>query len=519
MTSDHRRLLHALVAVFAGRAGLVVGSALLVPLYLSRWTPTVYGEWLAISSVAAYLSTLDLGMSMAGVNRLTRAHARGDAVEYAAAHRAAMSFYLTVAAGGTLALGLIVWTTPLTRWIGLTEMPLHDATWATWLLGATILWAMPSGLIVASYRITGDLARSQWIANIQQGGGLCLAAAVLLAGGGPVVIALTQVGALVLVTAWVAMDIARRHPVLLPPPAPANAQILWSLVRPGLMFVLVMAASAIALQGSVVLVSTVLGGVAVAVFVTTRTLANLVRQVVGSITNVLWPELTRMEALNELSRLRRLHSLLVAASSVLCIGCAATLYYVGADVISRWTLGALTPDPTLLRLLLLLVVLQSPWMVSLIFTTSTNRHARTATYWFLGSVLGLVCAAGLVNPLGAWGVPIGLMLGEAVACYHFVIRDTCRMLGEDYGPFARRTWIGLVTSSMAALGVAGLVHASISGPVLVRWAVIGIAACAASVSAAWLVWLTVPERADVLRRLRRSSRVTATETLTPSGLH
>jgi O-antigen/teichoic acid export membrane protein len=348
--------------------------------------------------------------------------------------------------------------------------------------------------------------------------GLTLAAAVLLAGGGPVVIALTQVGALLLVTGWVARDIARRHPGLLPSFGPARSDILWSLVRPGLMFLLVSAAGAIALQGSVLVVSTALGGVAVAVFVTTRTLANLVRQVVGAMTNVWWPELTRMEAVSEWSRLRRLHSLLVAASSALCVGGAATLYYVGADIISRWTLGALTPDPTLLRLLLLVVVLQSPWMVSLVFTASTNQHARTATYWFAGSLLGLAFAAVLVKPLGAWGVPIGLMLGEAIGCYHFVIRDACRLLGEDYRPFARRTWAGLVTSSVAAMAVAGIVHLSISGPVLVRGAAIGTAACVAAIAAAWFLWLTPAERADVIRQVRRTPRLMPAETLTPSEL-
>jgi O-antigen/teichoic acid export membrane protein len=513
-----RRLARALVAVVAGRAGIVLGSALLVPMYLSRWTPGLYGEWLAISSIAAYLSTLDLGMSMAGVNRLTRAHARGDDVEYVAAHRAAMSFYLAMAAAGTLALGLVVFTTPFTRWIGLTEMPAWQAMWATWLLGVAILWAMPSGLIAASYRITGDLARSEWVANVQQAFGLSLAAAVLVAGGGPVVIALTHVAGVFLVTACVAIDVARRHPGLLPSWGRPRSDMLWSLVRPGLMFLLVTAAGAIALQGSVLVISTALGGAAVAVFVTTRTLAHLGRHVVGALTNVVWPELTRLDALNELSRLRRLHALLVAASSALCIACAATLYYVGADIISRWTLGALTPDPTLLALLLLLVVAQSPWMVSLIFSASTNRHARTATYWFLGSVLGLAFAAVLVKPLGAWGVPIGLILGEAVGCYHFVMRDTCRMLGEDYWPFARKTWTNLAVSSVAAVGIAGFVHSWIGGPVLVRWAAIATAAGVASTGTAWLLWLTPLDRAHVIRRVRRSPRLTVAETLTPTGL-
>jgi glycosyltransferase involved in cell wall biosynthesis len=42
----------------------------LVPLYLKYWPATRYGEWLALSSLASYLSTLDVGLNTARVNRL-----------------------------------------------------------------------------------------------------------------------------------------------------------------------------------------------------------------------------------------------------------------------------------------------------------------------------------------------------------------------------------------------------------------------------------------------------------------
>src|SRR5438552_18724844 len=89
--------------------------------------------------------------------------------------------------------------------------------------------------------------------------------------------------------------------------------------------------------------------------------------------SALWPDLTIMESSGSLERLRRIHKLLVAGSSTLCIAIAAALWYEGAEVISAWTLGRIQPDVTLLRLLVVILVLQTPWLASSVFTDSTNR--------------------------------------------------------------------------------------------------------------------------------------------------
>jgi len=64
------RVVQSLTAIVSGKILLTLGSLLLVPLYLTHWSPTVYGEWLALSAAVAYLSALDLGMNM---GRRTRA--------------------------------------------------------------------------------------------------------------------------------------------------------------------------------------------------------------------------------------------------------------------------------------------------------------------------------------------------------------------------------------------------------------------------------------------------------------
>src|SRR6266550_7806953 len=99
-----KRAALAFVAFFFGHGIAIVGSLLLVPLYLHVWSPALYGEWLALYSVVAYLSSLDLGVQTYAVNRLTQAHARGDLQEYRRVQHTAFVFYFCLALLGSVAL-------------------------------------------------------------------------------------------------------------------------------------------------------------------------------------------------------------------------------------------------------------------------------------------------------------------------------------------------------------------------------------------------------------------------------
>lgn len=63
---------------------------------------------------------------------------------------------------------------------------------------------------------------------------------------------------------------------------------------------------------------------------------------------------------------------------------------------------------------------------------------------------GLLLGAALVPRVGLKGLPIAFIVAEGAACYHFVIRDACRIVGEPYLRFARELWLGLPVVSGSA---------------------------------------------------------------------
>jgi O-antigen/teichoic acid export membrane protein len=292
--------------------------------------------------------------------------------------------------------------------------------------------------------------------------------------------------------AW--LSLRRSHPELLPKLSGASIAGVRELLNPSLLFGLIMLSMALTLQGPVILMSMVLGGTAVALLVTTRTLANVVKQMVAPVQVALWPELTRLYAVGAEPTLRFAHRLLLIGSVALSAAFAGALWFEGASVMAVWTRGKLPADVWLLRFFLLAVVLQSPWFASSLFTMANNRHRRLARSYAISAGLTLVAIALLIHPCGLLAVPLGTLIGESVVCYHLVIKDACSVLKEEYGRFAARLWSAVVAISCAAWGAGYLGHSVAIGPAPLRWLQVGLMTTLAAALAAWCLALRKDDR-------------------------
>jgi len=475
----------------------IFGNLLVVPLFLSRWPIRMYGEWLALSAVVAYFGVTDMGMNSAAANAMTAAYSRGDQLRYRFLQASAMVFYLGMALGSVLLFGGLLMIAPIPVWIGIHQIPLSTAKWVLWLLAARICWQMPAAQVGNIYRTMGNLAATQWCGNFQSIGILAVTSVALLCHRGVLSLAFWGSAPLLAVTfgAWRKLELS--NPDLLPRFSGARIAGIRELMNPSVSFGLIMISVALTAQAPVLLVSRFMGGFAVALLVTSRTLANVIRQVVGALNSALWPELTRLDATGDAASLRFCHRLLATGSTALCAAFAAALWFEGAEVISVWTRGKLGQDMWLLRLFLIALVLQSPWLASSLFTAASNRH-RNLSYSYAGSaVLSVAAMAGLIPVCGLLAVPIGMILGDAIACYHFVIKDTCNILDEGYARFAARLWLGLAATSCAAWGIGYLGHFIAVGPDPFRWLQVGALTTLAAALTSWQLGLRKDDRSRV----------------------
>jgi O-antigen/teichoic acid export membrane protein len=407
---------------------------------------------------------------------------------------------MAMALGGTAVVVAVVWAFPVQRWLGLSVAP-GEARLALLLLGAQTLWLMPVGFLGNAYRTFGNLARSQWVGNARQLAALLLVAFVLWRGGSMTMVAAVQCVPLALVALFVVWDLGRRHPELVPGVRLARPAAMRDVAAPSLYFMMMMVAVVLSTQGCVVLVSGRLGGVAVGLFVVSRTLVNLTRQGTAMLRTVFWPDLIRLDARGDQEHLRVIHRVLVTTTTAVSVAVGAALWFEGPEVLGVWTRGAITPDPVLLRLLVVGVILQASWQASSVFSAAFNQHRTLAAAYLTSSVLGLLAAATLIDRWGTWAVPIGLIVGEAVACYVVVPCDTCARIGEAYGPFALRQWFTLAGCAAVTFLMAQGLHGVLEGPAPLRWLTMGVATTATSALAAWLLGLRAADRARLTNAL------------------
>src|SRR5437879_5510921 len=497
-----RRVLTAANAIFSGYVIARVGSLVLVPLFLRYWSASLYGEYLAMFAVVSYLTSLNIGVQSAAVNRLTQAYATGDFDEYRSVQHTALAFYVTLAAAATVLIAALAWLLPIPQWIGLRLTKPTTATLVIILLASYVLWSMPIRLISSTYQTLGNLGRSQWIANAQQIFVAFLSALVLILGGGMPAIAFLQMLSVGLTVSFVLLDVRRRFPALFPSFRGTKPSVLKELARPSILFALLIVGNLIAYEGSILLISAAMGGLAVAVFSVSKSIIDVIRQGLYGISLSLCPDFARMEALGEFEKLRKVHRMTVAATCAITLAFAASVWYEGPQIIAVWTRGRIEPDGMLLRLLLVLIAFQTPWATSSTVATATNRHKVQAIGYLFAATVGIGLVAALVHRLGTWAVPVGLTLGEAVCCYHFVIKATCQMIGESYAAFALRFWLGFAWVAAAVLAVGWIIHNLMPGPMRVRWAGMGLFTLAVATARGWMLGLTPEDRALLLPRLR-----------------
>jgi O-antigen/teichoic acid export membrane protein len=498
-----RRIRKALTAVLFGQGVTILSNFLLVPLFLHVWTSAAYGEWLILSSSVAYLYSLDMGMQTYLVNKLTQTFQAKNFNAYREIQHTGLALYIAVASVGTLLVLATTLVVPLKAWLRLDHMSTWAVSATVTLLAAQVLWALPTNFISAIYRTTGDLARSEWRVHAQRAGTLLAAVAALLIHPTPVTLAASQLLPLALSIGIVLFDVHRRFPALRFGLSHARKDLALSFLHPSFLFGGMLLAQAITLQGMTLLIGWTLGSIAVALYVTTRTLANLCRQAFALLSTATWTEFTLLESKGDVARLRLAHQLLLVVSGAGCAAVAATLWFEGASLITIWTHGQLVPDVVLLRLLLMHGLFAIPWLAASLIPASSNRHRRLSASYLASSIIAVGFAALTVARFGLYCVPIGLLLGDLLACYHFVLRDACAVMEDDYLRYALRAWSCLIATATIAVGTAWAVHRF--SPTLspwLRWALTFTSTALASCLFAWMAWLSEGERASVRSRFQ-----------------
>jgi O-antigen/teichoic acid export membrane protein len=269
------------------------------------------------------------------------------------------------------------------------------------------------------------------------------------------------------------------------------------LLAPSLAFFGVAAVGPLTTNALTVLAARALGPAGVVTYSTSMMMINLVRQAIGQLLVVIWPEVTASAAAGQETAVRRGRRVTLKTVTLVAVIGAIFIGLTGDVVISAWTHRIVRIDPLMLWTLVAFLVLQSPAHVDAVFALAVSRQRPVFAAYAVAAAITLVTAAATLDTFGVTGMALGLLAGQ-VAGTCLLFTAACRLTSDPLLPAARTIAASalptLATFAVGA-GAVGILHVGIV-PALPLAAVVA----AAVTAVAWATWLDLGER-----RLLRSA--------------
>jgi O-antigen/teichoic acid export membrane protein len=499
------RMLHGTGAGAVAYGLGIASNLLLLPLYLRFWSVAVYGEWMALYSVVNYIGSLDFGVTAAAVNAATMAFAGNDWPTFKRVQGTAWAASLAMAGFGAAAVALLsMFYFHADRWLGLKVMGHAETRLVFCGLAISLLAGIPGRQLIAVYTATGQFTKYQWLYNTYALITFAATALTLSMGAGPATLAAVIAGTTLATICFSLWLLHRNEAHLYPRLRDADWHIARTLAAPTGQFGVSMLASALTVQGPIVVLSRMLGGPAVALFTTTRTVSNVVRGTLTLLRAPLRPEFSAASAQPGKDALPRLFRIAVGLDSFVAISLTAVLWSGGVWLIRFWSRGRIQPDPMLLHLLLIAFMLEGFLQILALAGWATNRFQWVSVGQFVTAVVSLILAAAFVARFGPSAIPIGAIVPLIAIMAPLVVRNACKearlttrfVVGRLLIPFA------ILIAFSAALPV-WLVSLNIF-PSWLSAAISLLVTCSAALFTAGTVFLTRDDRKEVLIRLSLS---------------
>jgi len=411
MSIRHRIYLTLAAGVF-GQLVTIGSQILLTPIYFLHWGAAKYGEWLLISTIPAYLVIADFGIGSAAGNEMT---IRAGAGDYEGAQRTfhGAIWLCSIVSIGVITLSTIVAIVCLQFHIPNIHLITSDETaLIIFLFGLNVSLSFFLSTISNGFRCCGKNATGIFMGNVSRLIELLVTGIVLWLDCLPVYVCLS--GVIVKLALGIPQALLLRSVCswLFTPKFNADHTIVKRLIKPSLAFVAFPIGNALALQVPLLVLGTVFGSSAVAIFSALRTLARTPYQLMNVFNTSIGPEMSIAFGSGDLALLRRLHQNSWIVTMILVMTTSIGIVYFGESIVNTWLHKNGLYNGLILKGLLTVSFFSSIWGLSSIVLSSVNAHVKMTTYYLIVNATGCLLSYFMSIYLGLQGFISTLILVE-----------------------------------------------------------------------------------------------------------
>jgi O-antigen/teichoic acid export membrane protein len=449
-----KRLIQGIGANFLGQFINLATRILLVPLFLLAWGVNLYGEWLLLSSMVAYLSLTEMGAQSYIVNRMTQAYAHRDIPLLRQILHTGLALFLIVPlVVFFIFIAGIFYVNPVSI-LHLSYTSHRTVMLVLAILAFRIVISLPQSVLLRVYFAVEMLPRGIMLINL-----MLLINLILVAGGlwlrwSMVAIAILQTLPYAFIVLVALKDLNRKFPQFkIYSLSEANFSFGLSFIKPSLHFFLVQLGQTFSLQGTVLVVGMVLAPLQVVLFSTMRTIVNLIRSCFERVFHAAWPELTRLDAQEDMEKFLILFRVLLRATLIGTVFFITVFHLFGGFIYHVWLRKTVPYSQPIMDLFLIYMGQFIFWLTCSYPLLATNRHQTLAKVLFISSIL----AIGLAYLGGRhWGLPgiiLGMIAGDLLLPFWFVPY----LLSGYHDCFSARFFLVELAPYLGSLLILGLV--------------------------------------------------------------
>ena len=420
------RFINAVIANLFSQGANILIQILSIPLFIKYWGIDIYGDWLILITIPAYLSISDFGFTTISGNLMAMEVARNQRKNALVTFQSTIFLLLII----SIIITYIFNNITLFNILNVNNINSDYIEKIIYILALYVVINLQNGLIGAALRSGGFNVTSIWIANISRLCEFTISIIALIMGGDPFVVAevylivriFTFISSLILLKMnmpWIKYGIRF-----------LSIKQIKLMIKPSLFFMAFPLSNAIKNQGMISIVGINLGSAMVVGFIAMRTLINGVQQIMGVINGAIWPEFSKSHGSGDTLKTKNLHRLVCGLSFWLSAIAIIFIALFGHGIINIWTNNKIEFDPFFFYTMLLVTIINTIWNTSVVYLASTNKHIDISFNLLLTSIISLFIAYATINKFGLLSIPVSMILCELYMSY-LVIKKSLKYTGDN----------------------------------------------------------------------------------------
>ncbi|MDP9038384.1 MAG: polysaccharide biosynthesis C-terminal domain-containing protein [Acidobacteriota bacterium] len=432
--STKRRLLLGFASNWIAKLANTVIQLIQVPVFFHFWATPVYGDWIILSGIPAYLAFSSVGFGNVASNEMTMLASAGNRDAALCVFQSCWWLIAAICSLLGLLLVPVLYLLPAASLLDIHAIAPADVKWIIFYLGISVLLGQFEQLIGAAYTCVARYPYGSFIKSILSLLAFGAMIAPVALGYGPRTTAMVYAAANAVGTLFFASLVRHDIPWIRFGWHHARATEIRRLTGPAFAFMGFPIGNAFNLQGTQMAVHYALGPEALAVFASARTVSRVALQMVQMVNNTFWPELSLAYGAKDEALLRTLHRRACQMALILAFVVVLAMLGFGPWFLTHWTGGHVPPSRSLLAILLFVVVLYALWSTSSTLATAINQHQSLAAWYVAGTGLTVLFTYILARLYGLYGAAASLVLSEVIMNI-YVLPNSLRISRDTFPAF------------------------------------------------------------------------------------